>query len=171
MGTGFRIRSCAKQNVVKLARLVLPPPSPRSRRPPYGGGRRIKSQDSLCQMAPGTMRSRSRSKPVAAIRTAARNKAALVLFGRAVVVTLGVISGALGFLAGVRMQSGTYDPHAYATGAGALFAAACAVIAILLMRQRARAEKMRALEMRVEELSDRNWELREAEERARSLLE
>ena len=30
---------------------------------------------------------------------------------------------------------------------------------------------MRALEARVEELSDRNWELREAEERARSLLE
>jgi PAS domain S-box-containing protein len=122
-------------------------------------------------MAAGTMRPVSRSKPVATIRTAARNKAALVLFGRAVVTTLAVISGGLGFLAGIRIQGGTYDPHAYAMGAGALFAAACAVIAFMLMRRRAHAEKRRKLEARVEELSDRNWELREAEERARSLLE
>ena len=87
------------------------------------------------------------------------------------VITLSIVSAWLGFLAGVRMQSGTYDPHAYAIGAGALFAAACAVIAFLLIRRRFRAEKMRALEARIEELSDRNWELREAEERARSLLE
>ena len=117
------------------------------------------------------MQSRSTSKSVSAIRTAARNKAALVLFGRAVVTTLSIVSGGLGFLAGVRMQSGTYDPHAYAIGAGALFAAACAVIAFMLMRRRVAKIKMRALEARVEELSDRNWELREAEERARSLLE
>src|SRR5664280_1566255 len=122
-------------------------------------------------MAAGTMRSGSRSKPVATIRTAARNKAALVLFCRAVVTTLAVISGGLGFLAGIRIQSGTYDPHSYAIGAGALFAAACAVIAFMLMRRRANAEKRRKLEARVEELADRNWELREAEERARSLLE
>src|SRR5674476_311850 len=89
-------------------------------------------------MAAGTMRTGSRSKPVATIRTAARNKAALVLFGRAVVTTLAVISGGLGFLAGIRIQGGTYDPHAYAMGAGALFAAACAIIAFMLMRRRAR---------------------------------
>ena len=41
----------------------------------------------------------------------------------------------------------------------------------MLMRQRAHKAKLRALEARIEELSDRNWELREAEERARSLLE
>src|SRR5664280_2944596 len=122
-------------------------------------------------MAAGTMRSGSRSKPVAIIRTAARNKAALVLFGRAVVTTLAVISGALGFLAGIRVQSDTYDPHAYAIGAGALFAAACAVIAFLLVRRRVAKQKLRVLEAHIEELSDRNWELREAEERARSLLE
>ena len=101
----------------------------------------------------------------------ARNKAALILFGRAVVSTMAVISGWLGFLTGVRLQSSNYDPYAYGTGVGALFAAACAVIAWMLMRQRAHREKLHALEARVEELSDRNWELREAEERARSLLE
>src|SRR5664280_998400 len=104
-------------------------------------------------------------------RHRARNMAALVLFGRAVVSTMAVVSGWLGFLTGVRLQSSNYDPYAYATGVGALFAAACAFIAFMLMRQRAHADKVRALEARIEELSDDNWELRESEERARSLLE
>ena len=94
-----------------------------------------------------------------------------MLFGRAVVTTLAILSAALGFLAGIQMQSDAYDPYAYATGVGALFAGACAVIAFMLTRRRIRVGKIRALEARVEELSDRNWELREAEERARSLLE
>src|ERR1700687_2740495 len=89
-------------------------------------------------------------------RKRARNKAALVLFGRAVVSTMAVVSGWLGFLTGIRLQSSTYDPYAYATGVGALFAAACAVIAFMLMRRRTAAEKMLALAARVEEMSDRN---------------
>jgi PAS domain S-box-containing protein len=117
------------------------------------------------------MPSKSTPQRIATIRKASRNKASLILFGRTVVTTLSIVSGGLGFLAGVRMQSGTYDPHAYAIGAGALFAAACAFIAFMLMRRRVGKIKMRALEARVEELSDKNWELREAEERARSLLE
>jgi signal transduction histidine kinase/CheY-like chemotaxis protein len=96
-------------------------------------------------------------------RHRARNMAALVLFGRAVVSTMAVVSGWLGFLTGVRLQSSNYDPYAYATGVGALFAAACAFIAFMLMRQRGHADKVRALEARVEELSDDNWELREVE--------
>ncbi len=117
---------------------------------------------------PDTMRPPPRrARPSAA----ERNYASLVLFSRAVVTTLAVISGGLGFFAGVQATRATYDPHAYATGAGALFAAACAVIAFLLFRRRITAIKLRALEVRIDELSDLNWELREAEERARSLLE
>ena len=97
------------------------------------------------------------------LRKRARNKAALVLFGRAVVSTMAVVSGWLGFLTGVRLQSQNLDPYAYATGVGALFAATCAIIAFMLMRQRSHAEKIRALETRIEELSDDNWELREVE--------
>src|SRR6185437_10063370 len=96
-------------------------------------------------------------------RKRARDKAALVLFGRAVVATMTVISGWLGFLTGIRLQSSHFDPYSYATGVGALFAAACAVIAFMLMRQRAHVDKMRALEARIEELSDDNWELHEIE--------
>ncbi len=93
----------------------------------------------------------------------ARNKAALILFGRAVVSTMAVVSGWLGFLTGVQLQKSNYDPYSYATGVGALFAATCAIIAFMLMRQRSYHEKMRALETRVEELSDDNWELHEIE--------
>ena len=116
-------------------------------------------------MQPGQKVPRASSKPPS------RNTAALVLFGRSVFVTLSVVSGGIGFLAGVRMSSATYNPHDYATGAGALFAVACAVIAFMLTRRRAAKRKIRGLEMRIEELSDRNWELREAEVRTRSLLE
>jgi signal transduction histidine kinase/CheY-like chemotaxis protein len=108
-------------------------------------------------------------------RKRARNKASLVLFGRAVVSTMAVVSGWLGFLTGIRLQSSTYDPYAYGTGVGALFAAACAVIAFMLMRQHTHADKVRALETRIEELSDDNWELHEVEmnalEKARDLAE
>ena len=104
-------------------------------------------------------------------KTVSRNTKSLVLFGRTVVITLSVISGCLGFYTGIRLTSESYNPHSYATGTGALFAAACAVIAFLLTRRRAAKGRMRTMEMRIEELSDSNWELREAEVRARSLLE
>ena len=68
-------------------------------------------------------------------------------------------------------NSDNYDPYAYASGVGSLFAAACTAIAFMMIRGRMLKEKMRAFEARAEELADRNWELREAEERARSLLE
>jgi len=97
------------------------------------------------------------------VRKRARNKAALVLFGRSVVATMAVVSGWLGFLAGIQLQKSNYDPYAYGTGVGALFAAACAFIAFMLMRQRSYHDKMRALETRLEELSDDNWELHEIE--------
>ena len=122
-------------------------------------------------MAAGTMQNKATAKRVSALRTNSRNTKSLVLFGRTVMITLSIVSAWLGFLAGVSMQSDAYDPHTYAIGAGALFAAACAFIAFLLTRRRVTKLKLRILEARNEELSDRNWELREAEERARSLLE
>jgi signal transduction histidine kinase/DNA-binding response OmpR family regulator len=50
-----------------------------------------------------------------------------------------------------------------ATIAGALIVAACGALALLLQRNRKLAADVARLEERVEELSDRNWELREAE--------
>ena len=107
----------------------------------------------------------------AAQRKRARNRAALVLFGRSVVITLSVISGTVGFIAGARMRAASYDPNNFAIGVSTLFAVACTVIAVLLIRRRALLRKVRGLEARLENLFDEHWELREAEERARNLLE
>jgi PAS domain S-box-containing protein len=116
------------------------------------------------------MRSKAKSI-IAAYRTRTRNHAALVLFGRSVMITLSVMSAIIGFLAGTHMQADNYDPNTYAVGVAALLAVACTVIAYLLIRRRANLRKIRRLEARIDELSDEQWELREAEERARSLLE
>ena len=88
------------------------------------------------------------------------------LFGRAALAALTIVAITTGFLAGARLQDAGFD----AIGAGILFAAACVAIGFLLLRQRAMTAALQTLEARNEELSDRNWELREAEERARSLL-
>jgi len=109
------------------------------------------------------MRSGTHDSIMQRARRRARNKAALVLFGRSVVATMAVISGWLGFLTGIELQKSNYNPYAYATGVGALFAAACAIIAFMLMRDRRHNEQVRALETRIEELSDDNWELHEVE--------
>jgi signal transduction histidine kinase/CheY-like chemotaxis protein len=97
---------------------------------------------------------------------ARRNYRALLLFGRSVVSTLAVVSGALGFLTGIEVQRSQYNPHSYAIGAGFLCAVACTVLAFTLYRRRVAKLRMIALEARVEELSDKNWELHEAEMQA-----
>jgi signal transduction histidine kinase/DNA-binding response OmpR family regulator len=97
---------------------------------------------------------------------AARNHRALLLFSRGVIGTLAVVSTWLGFLTGVRMGSRNYDPHTYAIGAGALCAAAFTVIAFMLYRRRVVLGRVKKLEARVEELSDHNWELHDAEVKA-----
>jgi PAS domain S-box-containing protein len=117
------------------------------------------------------MGTRPSNSIVRATRNRERNKKALILFGRAVMTTLALFTGTLGFFTGIRLQAGNYDPSTFAIGTGALLAAACTTISYLLVRRRGRVKSIRMLQARVEELSDENWELREAEVRARSLLE
>ena len=85
-------------------------------------------------------------------------------------IALAIFASAAGFVAGAYLQGAGYELTGIAIGTGTLFATGCAAVGSLLVRQRAIAKTMRLLEARNEELSDRNWELREAEERARSLL-
>src|SRR6202000_1559609 len=60
---------------------------------------------------------------------------------------------------------------AFAIGASLLFAIACVALATLSMRLRWVHRRLRKLALHNEALVDRNWELKEAEERARSLFE
>ena len=90
---------------------------------------------------------------------------------RAVGLLVVSFSIAFGFIAGSQADAAQYDPNLFAVGAATLFAIACVALATLTLRNRLLRRKARRLGDRIEELADRNWELREAEERARSLLE
>lgn len=80
-----------------------------------------------------------------------------------------IFGGAYGFIRG--SLAGPYDPNAFAVGASFLFALASVALAMQSMRMRWLRRKMRIIASHNEALIDRNWELKEAEERARTLFE
>jgi PAS domain S-box-containing protein len=88
---------------------------------------------------------------------------------RALVLFSAAFGGAYGFVSGSR--SSDYDPNAFAIGASFLFAVACVGLAMMSMRLRWVRKKLRVIALHNEALVDRNWELKEAEERARNLFE
>src|SRR5579863_5833314 len=95
-----------------------------------------------------------------------------ILFAvRSFMIFSAAFGGAYGFIAGSRSQDSGYDPNNFAIGASFLFALACLALVTLSMRLRFLRRKLRKIALHNEALADRNWELREAEERARSLFE
>lgn len=88
---------------------------------------------------------------------------------RSAMIFSSTFGGAYGFISGSRSE--TYDPQAFAIGASFLFALACLALATVSMRMRWLRKKMRKIELHNESLADRNWELKGAEEHARSLFE
>ncbi|MBN8967627.1 MAG: hybrid sensor histidine kinase/response regulator, partial [Rhizobiales bacterium] len=105
------------------------------------------------------------------IRRLARRYPRINFAIRSFLIFSATFGGAYGFLAGNRSGAASYDPHAFAIGASFLFALACVALAMLSMRMRWLRHKMRKIAAHNEALIDRNWELKEAEERARSLFE
>jgi PAS domain S-box-containing protein len=96
-----------------------------------------------------------------------------VLFGaiRSFMTFSAAFGGAYGFIAASRSEHSGYNPHAFAIGASFLFAIACLALATVSVRLRLVRRKMRKIVLHNEALADRNWELQEAEGRARSLFE
>src|SRR5579871_1465639 len=90
---------------------------------------------------------------------------------RAVALLAMSFAGAFGFMAAARSPNANYDPYMFAIGAAALFGAACGGMGLMISSNRTLRTRLRALRDRIEELSDHNWELKEADERARSFLE
>lgn len=90
---------------------------------------------------------------------------------RSFMIFSATFGGAYGFVTGSRSENSGYDPNTFAIGASVLFALACLGLATLSMRLRFVAKRLRTLAAHNEALIDRNWELKEAEERARSLFE
>ncbi len=95
----------------------------------------------------------------------------LSLVVRALVITTMSFGVAFGFLSGTMSQAVNYDPNSFAIGVAALFGAACGAIGILLSRIRQMKGELRGLESHLEAASDRNWEINEAQERAKSFFE
>src|SRR5262245_10348841 len=90
---------------------------------------------------------------------------------RGAIITFMSFAVAFGFLAGVTSPAAHYDPCMFAIGVASLFGAACGALGILVARiQRMKAE-LRGLETRLDDAADRNWEIREAQERTASFLE
>ncbi|HUD88622.1 MAG TPA: ATP-binding protein, partial [Xanthobacteraceae bacterium] len=90
---------------------------------------------------------------------------------RSFMIFSAAFGGAYGFIAGSRSEGSGYNPHAFAIGASFLFAIACVALATLSIRLRWMRKRMRKVLLHNEALADRNWELKEAEERIRSLFE
>jgi len=105
------------------------------------------------------------------IRRFARRHRTLIGAIRSFMVFSAAFGGAYGFIVGSRSESSGYNPHAFAIGASLLFAIACLGCATLSMRLRFLRRKMRGIMLHHEAMADRNWELQEAEGRARSLFE
>jgi PAS domain S-box-containing protein len=107
----------------------------------------------------------------ARLRRFARHHPWLAFALRAFMIFSAAFGGAYGFISGSRSESSGYEPHLFALGTSLLFALACVALAAQSMRLRWVRARLRKLALHNEALADRNWELKEAEERARSLFE
>ncbi|MDP1869981.1 MAG: response regulator [Bradyrhizobium sp.] len=105
------------------------------------------------------------------IRRFARRHPWLTFTVRSFMIFSAAFGGAYGFISGSRVEGSGYDPHAFAIGASFLFALACLALATLSFRLRWVRQTMRKMALHNEAMVDRNWELQEAEQRARSLFE
>jgi PAS domain S-box-containing protein len=105
------------------------------------------------------------------LRRFARRHRGLFAAIRSFMIFSAAFGGAYGFIAGSRSENSGYNPHAFAIGASFLFALACLALVTVSVRLRMLRKKMRKIALHNEALADRNWELQEAEGRARSLFE
>ena len=90
---------------------------------------------------------------------------------RTAVITSMSFAVAFGFLSGATSPMAHYDPNSFAIGVATLLGAACGAIGILISRIRQMKAELRGLESNLEQAADRNWEISEAQERAKSFFE
>lgn len=85
--------------------------------------------------------------------------------------TMAIVSSLVGFIGGIVSRQADYRPYEFALGVAVLFLGACTALAAMSIRIRFLRRKYRKMAARIDTFVDRNWELREAEERARHLFE
>ena len=111
----------------------------------------------------GTMRQRATLK-----KPAIFTRRCLSLIVRCFIITSMSFGIAFGFLSGTLGQGANYDPNSFAVGVSALFGAACGAIGLLISRVKQMKRELRHLELRLDEAADRHYEIKEAEERAKT---
>jgi PAS domain S-box-containing protein len=100
-----------------------------------------------------------------------RARALVFSFARmAFLLLVGVWIG-FGLLSSAVIGNSDYNPEMFAIGIAALLAFACTFMAFLIHRNRVWRGRARRTEERCEQLSDRMWQLQEAEQRSRAFLE
>jgi PAS domain S-box-containing protein len=95
----------------------------------------------------------------------------LLLVVRAAVLGSMSFAVGFGFLVGATSRAAHYDPHLFAIGVAWLFGGACGAIGILISRIRQMKQDLRDLETKLDDAADRNWEMSEDQERAKSFFE
>ncbi len=95
----------------------------------------------------------------------------LSLVVRALAITSMSFAVAFGFLSGTMAPAAHYDANSFAIGVAALFGASCGIMGILVSRIRQMKAELRQLEAQLDTAEDRNWEIREAQERTKSFFE
>ncbi|HEX4411771.1 MAG TPA: ATP-binding protein [Xanthobacteraceae bacterium] len=90
---------------------------------------------------------------------------------RAAAITSMSFAVAFGFLSGTMSQAGHYDPNSFAIGVAAMFGAACGGLGLMISRVRQMKGELRQLEGRLDAAEDRNWEIKEAQERVQNFFE
>lgn len=113
----------------------------------------------------GTKRLRAR------LRRFSRRHRRIASAVRLTMIFFATFGAGYGFVLGSLSSSADYDPQAFAVGISFLFALACLALAAMSMRMRWLKKSMRKVALHNETLIDRNWELKEAEERTRHLFE
>ena len=88
---------------------------------------------------------------------------------RSLVITTMSFGVAFGFLSGT--TGSNYDPYSFAIGVAALFGASCGAMGILVSRIRQMKQELRQIEAALDKAADRNWEIREAQERDKNFFE
>ena len=97
------------------------------------------------------------------------NRSTIVTFLRATIIAVMSFMMTFGAMFGLQIGRNVvgYDPQLFAAGLSGLFAAACGGVAVLLDRNRTLKKALRAAQQRIEDLADRHWEAKDAEEHHR----
>src|SRR5437764_6665899 len=92
-------------------------------------------------------------------------------YAAAALAALALGAGLAATAGGLRPETSAGLPPVPISLLAAMLSVACGALVLLCWRSRTLQSANRRLEARVEELSDCNWELRDAEERAKSLVD